>query len=307
MNPASLLGIPIGEDWPSDIQYSARLLSSTDARSFFMGLNILVSIHAFNADTTKRGLAERILDALCRVLPSFIKKDPANDRYDINKTKMDASIAVGKHPLSLSQAIARPPSPSGENEDDGITVVAVEDIRGVESRLAGQVKLDIVSPSWEAAPEESPAPDATGMAWAPDEEEWIDAALARQVVEKDLMFDIGGDVSKLLEEGLNLINPVEREIPEEENVSSAGGYRDPYASTPPAAGPSHGPALKLVAVPAAAVAGQWCALGDGTIEDGDGTAFICPSCHVAFHDACASLVLEYQGATCPACNARVSR
>lgn len=142
------------------------MLMSKEPKIFFNGLKILTAIHESSDQKEKREIAEQVLSMLCKLIPSYVKR--SGEEYELNKTKMDASIKEGKHPLDLKStlasakqgaAVSNPgsnvavplneqptgivmtaPPPSSE-EDDDIKVISVEDQESTgEEELVAQAK-----------------------------------------------------------------------------------------------------------------------------------------------------------------------
>lgn len=340
----TFLGILLRDEWPRDIKYSLKLLQSKESKEFFIGLKVLCSIHSSNVDEEKRAIAETIIDALAKIIPSYIKKSPDDEEYVVNRTKIDHSIKQDKHPLFVlrrpskqqnkvvgSDEIQFRSTTSGNldvgtnSDEEDIKVISIEDPSDAEQQLISELKKDIIEPSGEEA-DISPG-ESEGLDIGSEDEEiedvWVGTSIFKNSVPSDYLFDYGNKVKEELEEGLSLINPMEYEQQIDLNYSSAAGYQNIYQSQFRYADPgassdyltpdytmeyeqgNESPELKgAKIIDASEVDGQRCAFGDGTIESGDGKIYLCSKCKAAYHESCGKLILEMYDGICKVCDSK---
>ncbi|MFX0100918.1 MAG: hypothetical protein ACFFCS_15185 [Candidatus Hodarchaeota archaeon] len=342
------LGTRIEDSWESDLKYSVKLLSSKSPKDFFSGLKLLASIYEFNIDSPKRAASEKILLTLCKILPSYIKE--AEERFDLNKTKIDEALKNNRHPLHLIQRIPRSDgsgtsissstrkSRSMDDEDE-IKIISVEEQEMTEEALVNELRREGV-PSIDTRVErveivmpDDKLPDRAIFIGDSDDlitdniveeidedDEWVSAEYYKTSADLKFIFDDHGKVKEELEEGLSLLNPMEKEMQADLNISSTSGYKDVYTQASIQPQPSSGDTLNTQAnasfdqaidlnvytgidiTSGESVLGQRCALGDGIISEMDGYVYICKSCKAVFHLTCGKLVINLQGGNCPICN-----
>ncbi|HME54809.1 MAG TPA: hypothetical protein VKM55_21570 [Candidatus Lokiarchaeia archaeon] len=377
------LGILFDDTLPSDVRYAFELLESKDPKLFFNGLKILASIFESNDTERKKEWASKVLSMLCKVMPSYVKMK--DDIFELNKTKIDDAIKLGKHPLDLKRTLetarksaqanlASSDKPEYMNEqptgivmtappdvqDDDIKIISIEDQAEREERFSADVIEDIIAPGEEnvdEVPELEPViekarvlTDSLSMEFVSNsqsnvveekekslmqeknetltfgepgigeetEDEWVSASDFKSWIDEKVIYDTDGNVSKQLEKGLNLINPVEHEAEIDMNYSSGKGYHDPYRPREAYPSPENfsltpesdyvtneiSP-LETAAVEIKSgleIGNQECGFGDGSIDPSETTVYVCPNCQTAFHEGCGKMVLEFQGAICPVCN-----
>ncbi len=215
----------------------------------------------------KREISKRILDALCKVLPSYVR--PNQDEYEYNVPKIETALKKKTHPLLLrqlvvaSQKVELGPSPQqttieprskplvSSTDDDEVHVLSIENIDDTGNNTArdneastgqidGEPETTIDSFLGEelehgelVTPVEGALDLAEGLSADEtlDEEDvdggWSPAQELTFNIDKSVLFD-DGKVGTELEKGLSFINPIEREKEIDRQFSSASGYRDPY-------------------------------------------------------------------------------
>ncbi|MBD3186919.1 hypothetical protein GF325_08845 [Candidatus Bathyarchaeota archaeon] len=315
----SFLGLTLDPDWPSDLKYCFKLLSSKDNKEFFKGLKILVSIHKYNISKKKIAVTSKLLNGLEKIIPSYVKA--AGEEYVINKTKMDLAIKQGNHPMDLRQKIAKMRANRNTSEQDPGTSTSESDIKILEIQdpMAGKglVVKKFTREGKEIQKEVIPGSNLDKDV-GDSGDEWVDASIFRNVPDVKFLFDKDGRIKETLEEGLSLLNPIVKEQSLDLNVSSATtGYVNPYddinKNTSHADVVTHQTLhndddyINLENIPGLAYRdigkeeSKRCTMGDGDITPAYGQVISCIHCGAIFHWGCVKVVLEIESAICPAC------